>query len=272
MKRQIALIINLIIISQFAVIAQVSPKKTPVKHTVSPQKHIYAKKHTYHRVHRVDNRPEVTLDSIKNIGCLWGIDVSHHQPFIDWEVMSNDKPDFMFIKATEGTTIQDSKYETYYAEAKKLGIPVGSYHFFSYKCTGKEQADKFLSTIQYQSGDMLPVLDAEYTRSIPKNKIKVMKELTSFVNTVYEKLGIYPIIYCNYFYSQKYFDQEILKKCKLWIANYKAKPTCEYHLWQATNKGKLDSVKGLVDLNFFNGDKDALQELIYPPLPPLEAF
>lgn len=266
MKRQIALIINLIIISQFAV-AQASHKKTLVKHTYT-KKHI----HTKHRVRRIDTRPEVTLDSIKNIGCLWGIDISHHQPFIDWDLMSNDKPDFMFIKATEGTTIQDDKYNTYYSEARKLGIPVGSYHFFSYQCTGKEQADKFLSTLQYQSGDMLPVLDAEYTRSIPKNKTKVMKELTSFINTVYESLGIYPIVYCNYGFSQRYFDKDVLKKCKLWIANYKAKPTCEHHLWQATNKGKLDSVKGHVDLNFLNGNQDTLKELSYPVIPSLNKF
>ena len=39
---------------------------------------------------------------------LWGVDVSKHQKRVDWEVVAEEnRPDFVFLKATEGTLITD---------------------------------------------------------------------------------------------------------------------------------------------------------------------
>jgi lysozyme len=205
----------------------------------------------------------LTIDDVKDSDQLWGIDISHYQSDIDWSKMMVEKPHFMFIKASEGANMQDNKYFDYYTEAKKIGIPVGSYHFFSYKSTGKEQAKNFLSVAQHSTGDLIPVLDAEYTRSIPADKEKVTVELTDFVNAVYEQLGYYPIIYCNYKYFQAYLTESIQKKCKLWIVEYRNQPVGDWTLWQKTDKFKLAGIKGHVDLNFFKGNQTTLQELLY---------
>ena len=77
---------------------------------------------------------------------VWGIDISHYQEVFDWDRLKEHEPGFIFVKATEGTTIQDSKYAEYYKAIRKLDIPVGSYHFFTYKTSGKDQAKNFLST------------------------------------------------------------------------------------------------------------------------------
>jgi len=259
MKKHIAIILSLIMASHLSVSAQ-KAHKTPVK----TAHYAHAKSSKKRKVHKViDDRPEMTINDVKDMPNAWGIDVSHHQAEINWLTMVNEKPHFMFIKASEGMTILDEKYNSYYTEAKKMGIPVGSYHFFSFKSTGKEQANNFMSALQLQEGDLLPVLDAEYTRSMPKNKQKITIEITDFVNAVYEKLGLYPIIYCNYNFFLNYLDQDIQKKCKLWIANYKCKPECEWTLWQTTNKFKLNSIKGHVDLNIFYGNVESLKELFY---------
>jgi len=250
------------IASQFAVSAR-KPHKTTHRHRAHST-HVLAHSHKKNHAHKIkDNRPELTISDVKDSVNIWGIDVSHHQSDIDWLSLANEKPHFMFIKASEGVNIQDNKYPTYYAEARKLGIPVGSYHFFSYKSTGKEQANNFLSVAQHSNGDLLPVLDAEFTRSIPSDKEKVTAEILDFINAVYDKLGLYPIIYCNYRYCQTYLTEAIQKKCKLWIVDYKNKPECDWTLWQATNKFKLSSIKGHVDLNLFNGNINGLKELLY---------
>ncbi|HEY9124471.1 MAG TPA: glycoside hydrolase family 25 protein [Bacteroidales bacterium] len=268
MKGQLILISSILLSLYFAAHAQKTQIKsqrtviTAQSQTNAPVKAI--KRGHKHKVRKKDNRPYLTINDVRNIDSLWGIDISHHQTEIDWNALEAEKPHFMFIKATQGIDIEDHKYSTYYAEAKKLGIPVGSYHFFTYKYDGKQQAEKFLSVAQNQSGDLLPVLDAERTRHMPRNKYKITSELTAFIETVYEKLGHYPIIYCTYAYSQLYLNEEILKKCKLWIADYKSKPKCNYVVWQATDRLKLAAIKEHVDLNFLNRDSCSLQEIFKP--------
>jgi lysozyme len=263
MKKQIAIVLSLIMASHFGVSAQKTHKSTNHRVQAAHAQVHYSKKKKAHKKKKVDTRPVITVNDVKDLETPWGIDVSHYQSNINWTTLELEKPHFMFIKASEGLTIKDEKYNSYYAEARKMGIPVGSYHFFSYKSTGREQAENFLSSLQLQPGDLLPVLDAERTRSLPADKQKVTNELTDFINAVYEKLGIYPIIYCTHSYYQTYLNETIQDKCKLWIVDYKAKPECDWTLWQTTNKFKLMSINGHVDLNFYNGSKENLKELFY---------
>ncbi len=59
-----------------------------------------------------------------------GIDVSHHQRNIDWnKVATYTNIQFVYIKATEGTTFKDPKYVYNTNEARRNGLKVGSYHF-----------------------------------------------------------------------------------------------------------------------------------------------
>jgi lysozyme len=261
MKKRIVTLLSLIIALQFTVSAK-KPHHKSNHATYSSRTHSGSNKGR--KAHKVtDLRPVLTINDINDPEHLWGIDISHYQSDINWVELENEKPNFMFIKASEGADIQDTKYSSYYSEAKKIGIPVGSYHFFSYKSSGKEQAKNFLAVAQHSNGDLIPVLDAEYTRSIPADKEKVTAELSDFVDAVYEKLGYYPIIYCNYRYFSAYLTETIQKKCKLWIVEYKNQPNGDWTLWQKTDRFKLTAIKGHVDLNFFNGNQTGLQALLY---------
>jgi len=266
MKARLMLILSILLSLHCAAPAQKIQKKSQLVN-LNGQTHtsIKQKKHTHSRkTRKIDNRPYLTISDVRNIDSLWGIDISHHQTDIDWIALEAEKPHFMFIKATQGVDIEDHKYNTYYTEAKKIGIPVGSYHFFSYKHDGKKQAEKFLSVAKNQSGDLLPVLDVERTRRMPRNKYKITSEINAFIEAVFEKLGHYPIIYCTHAFSQLYLDEEILKKCKLWIADYRSRPTCNYTVWQASDRLKLSAIKEHVDVNFLKGDSCALYEILKP--------
>ena len=230
---------------------------------------VFARKtHKSHRNHKTTHKichihqPTVTLNDVNLLGTVWGIDVSHYQNNIDWEILGKQKPNFMFIKASEGITCHDSKYLENYSQAKKCKIPVGSYHFFSYKSCGKDQANNFLSVAQYKDSDLLPVLDVEFTRKMPKKDL-VINELTSFINTIYDKLGHYPIVYCDFRFYKLYLQEHLSDKCKLWIVNYKEKPSCNWAFWQTTDRFKLESIHGYVDLNMFNGPIANLNNMLY---------
>ena len=69
-----------------------------------------------------------------------GIDVSKFQGNINWTKVAKDKTvKFVYIKATEGTSIQDPYYKTNVAKARKAGLLVGSYHLYSSKTTAYQQ-------------------------------------------------------------------------------------------------------------------------------------
>jgi lysozyme len=248
MQKRLISILSIIILSQFAVFAK-KQHKTDKRHKAT------------HKVHHIQ-QPTVTLDDVKPLENVWGIDVSHYQNEIDWEKLGNQKPNFMFIKASEGIDLKDSKYLENYSEARKRKILVGSYHFFSYKSTGKDQANNFLSIAQHKDSDLLPVLDVEFTKKMPQ-KTEVVTELVNFVSTIYEKLGLYPIVYCDYRFYKLYLEEQLSDKCKFWIVNYKEKPNCDWAFWQTTDKFKLEGIRGFVDLNLFNGPVAGLNTMLY---------
>lgn len=195
-------------------------------------------------------------------GKIWGIDISHYQDITDWSKLQQQEPGFIFLKASEGSTIQDSKYTENYKAIRQLNIPVGSYHFFSYKSTAKEQAKNFLSIVRYQSGDLPLVLDAEFAKVMPAKEL-VRKELFEFMTIIYYKTGIYPIIYCPYKYYNTYLREGIPAECKLWIVDYRGKPNCNWTFWQTTEKYKMGGIKGYVDFNLFYGSMKDFKTLLH---------
>ena len=91
-----------------------------------------------------------------------GIDVSKFQGVIDWrKVKASGKVKFAYIKATEGTSIQDPMYKRNIDSARAAGILVGSYHLYSKKTTAYQQFGNFKKVVQKSKQDLIPVLDIE---------------------------------------------------------------------------------------------------------------
>ena len=179
---------------------------------------------------------------------IWGIDLSHHQRNINWNGFNNNTPDFVFLKATEGTTHKDSKYKEYKKKFDDLGITTGSYHFFSYQSKGRKQATEYLKFSNLKKGDLIPVLDCEYKSKMPSKEI-VTKELIAFIKQVKKEIGIYPIIYCECSYYQEFLAGHLNKKPIRWISDYKNSPSCQFTIWQTTNKFKHPAFTNFTDYN-----------------------
>ncbi len=200
-----------------------------------------------------------------------GVDVSHYQGDIDWEVLSGEGIDFAFIKATEGSSFVDDKFAYNFIEAQKCDIAVGAYHFFSFDSTGEAQAQNFINTVEPFKGMLPPVIDIEFYgvyAYTPKEKEAVKAQLDDMISAIEEHYGLLPIIYSteeayDYYLAEDYTEYDI------WIRNVMKKPTVKdgrkWTFWQYTNREKLSGYSGeekFIDMNVFFGTREEFEE--YP--------
>jgi len=199
---------------------------------------------------------------------ICGIDVSHYQGTIDWNKVThyeNNPIKFVYVKATEGSTIKDECYDRNLTLAKEKGLLVGSYHYFTSRATAEEQFENFKQTASKESQDLIPVVDIEECKHWTPDVFH--KNLQVFLNEVEAHYGKKPVIYTMpSFYNLYLIDR--YKDYKIFIAQYgdgipALKDGTDWHIWQFTRKGKIDGIRGNVDVNAINPGRDHNEILLY---------
>lgn len=187
----------------------------------------------------------------------YGIDVSRYQGRIDWQTVKNDKnAGYVYLKATEGASLIDNTYYYNLKEARKAGLKVGCYHFFSPTIDPEVQFNNFSKVVELKEQDLIPIIDVE-TRG--KGSLTSFRSrLTKFLRMVEEHYGIRPIIYtsCNFYndyLAGGYTDYKYM------IARYKDEvpqltDNIKFVMWQFTANGRIDGIKGPVDRSRFMDD------------------
>lgn len=200
-----------------------------------------------------------------------GIDLSHHNPIINWQIAAEENITFAYIKATEGSTHEDRNYPYNYDLASKTNVHVGSYHFYSFGVSGKEQAKHFIRVAKCKSGDMIPAIDIEHSAANPYSKDKdyianVISELKILANELYEHYGVNPVIYTNRDCYKLYIDGNFPDNL-IWMSDLDGEPSEKienWRIWQFTHKGKFPGVKDNVDLNYYRYSYAEFEELLLP--------
>jgi len=193
---------------------------------------------------------------------LWGIDISKYQKNIDWKLMvRKNKPDFVFVKVTEGTTIVDPLYRSHKKNLEKHDILHGAYHFMSFSSSGRSQAKKFIRYAGLKKGNMVPVLDVEYTRRRMPSKRKVLREIKNYCKVIEKHYGVKPIIYTHPHLYSTYLKGSF-KDYPLWICDYRNNPRHDWAIWQHTSRARLYGYKGRLDKNVMKSDKKTLSQLV----------
>lgn len=175
---------------------------------------------------------------------------------------------FVYIKSTEGTTIYNKYYAADYNSARKHVEKVGTYHFFSTKTSGKQQAEYFLKMSKISRGDMPPVLDVEPTHAqiTAMGGADIMfREIRTWMNIVEKATGCRPILYVGQSFVNRYLVDapDIKKKYNIWIARYgEYKPDVHLVYWQLSPDGKISGIHGDVDINVFNGYNDTYLDFL----------
>lgn len=202
-------------------------------------------------------------------GGLRGIDISHYQKEINWQMLQNGKIQdspltFVFIKATEGKDEFDEFFNFNFKNARKYNITRGAYHFFTTQSSGYDQAKFFCEKVKLQEGDLPPVLDIEIDMDALYDKDQTKQEILNWLSVVENQYQVKPIIYASYRFKQRYLSDPVFNQYPYWIAHYYV-DSLEYDgswaFWQHTDVGRVDGINGYVDIDMFNGTMDKLKQL-----------
>jgi lysozyme len=194
-----------------------------------------------------------------------GVDVSSYQGEIDWDVLAGQGIDFAFIKATEGSTFQDSRFAYNWENAGKTDLRIGAYHFFSFESPGETQAENFIRTVPMTDGMLPPVVDIEFYGDEENNSAqqeKVQGILTEILTGMEDHYGVKPIIYATRDTYERYIENAY-PEYDIWVRSVWTRPRIpdsEWTFWQYTNREQLKGYCGdekYIDMNVFSGTRDA---------------
>ena len=196
-----------------------------------------------------------------------GIDVSHHQGAIDWQRVRSSGIDFVYAKASQGSDFRDDAFVRYWDGARAVGLPRGAYHFFTLCRTGEEQARNFIAAVGNDMGELPPVIDAEFVGNCASRPPveDVAAELGVMIARVRQRFSRPPVLYVTYEFYDAYLAGK-LPTVELWIRDIWRHPHLPdgrtWVFWQFHNRGSVDGVGGPVDLNVFNGSREAFAQVV----------
>ncbi|GAB3218908.1 lysozyme [Glycomyces halotolerans] len=205
-----------------------------------------------------------------------GIDVSHYQGSINWNSVRSSGIQWAYIKATEGTSYKDPRFNANYPNAYHAGVIRGAYHFArpNYS-SGSAQANYFASNGGAWSADnrTLPgVLDIEHNPSGSScyglSTTQMRNWILSFYNTYKSRTGRDVVIYttASWWNSCTGNWTGMRLRSPLWVAHWGVSSprlpagwsSTTWTFWQYTSTGRVSGISGNVDRNYFNGSRTRL--------------
>ncbi|WP_416377059.1 GH25 family lysozyme [Arthrobacter sp. CDRTa11] len=213
-----------------------------------------------------------------------GLDVSGHQPSVDWQQQWNMGARFAYVKATEGSYFTNDYFNSQYQGSRNVGMIRGAYHFaIPNGSSASDQARFFVQNGGGWSADgytMPPVLDFEFNpyagRTIngfyfgntcyDMSPTQLASWVREFGSTMLSMTGRLPVIYTNTnWWKECLGDPPGFGDYPLWVAAYPAAPTnnagaipsswSTYSIWQYSSTGPFAG-----DSNVWNGSMAQLRE------------
>ena len=212
---------------------------------------------------------------------LFGIDVSHHQDWIDWQKVRSSGVRFAIIKASAGEGYIDPMFEQNMRGAAAAEIVTGSYHFFLPRYDPLAQARHYLRTLQELAGGQAtlpPCVDIE-TPGLGKSGFN--QALKVFTEEVFRLSGRTAMLYVSPGFWKSSLPVPVLSNYQLlrsgvdwaaehplWVAHYTSGWPCQVYpwagwaFWQYTSAGQIAGISTRVDLNLFSGTAADLSALV----------
>jgi len=206
------------------------------------------------------NRPSADAFPVR------GVDVSHYQGNVDWNQIQAQGVMFAYIKATEGSSYQDSAFQTNWAKVNLTELRAGAYHFFSFESPGLNQAENYINVVSAIDNMLPPVIDVE-----PYGKYKTLKEkadvvcqIKDWLNAVEAAFGMRPVIYTTEAFYGECIASEF-PDYDIWIRSVYKQPSksVQWTFWQYSNRVRLDGYDGeeqYIDMNTFRGAKEDFEK------------
>lgn len=190
-----------------------------------------------------------------------GIDVSSWQGDIDWKKVKEAGCDFAFIRVgyqngRNGEISEDKYFKANIENAISNNIKVGIY-FYSCAQTieeTQEQAKWTIEKIKSYNISLPVAFDWEEWNSFADYKLSfygISKLADAFINVCKDN-GYDGILYSSKNYLETIWHQELFPN--IWLAQYANTATYNksYNYWQMCNTGRIDGIKGDVDIDLAN--------------------
>jgi lysozyme len=202
-----------------------------------------------------------------------GVDVSHHQGHIDWQLVKASGHAFAFIKASEGADFRDTRFQENWRGARAAGLVTGAYHFFTFCAPGLLQAENFLAVAPRDGLALPPAVDVEYTGNCAgwESLDDVRRELFVFIRHAEAQLGHPLLLYTTEDVWRELVPPE-LHQHRYWLRSLWGQPSTDldWRFWQYSDTGSVPGVRGAVDLDVFAGEAAAWETFVARPQAELE--
>ena len=181
---------------------------------------------------------------------LRGIDVSYHDGEIDFTKVK-PQVDFVIMRAGYGIKDEDSKevkFNTYYEDAKKNNIPVGTY-WYCYALTPEsalQEAKVFLKKVKGKKFEFPVYYDVEEPSVLETGSENLKNIINTFCGEL-EKNNYYCGVYASLNVFLNKFPAEIYQNYAVWVAYWSQnRPQINgtsWGIWQYTSDGSMDGVQ-----------------------------
>jgi GH25 family lysozyme M1 (1,4-beta-N-acetylmuramidase) len=187
-----------------------------------------------------------------------GIDVSKWQEDIDFTKVKEAGASFVMIrmafqKESNGEISLDPYYIQNIQKAKAAGLQVGIYLYSTATSVKEavEQAEWVIHSLDNEVLDLPIVFDWESWSDFSKmhiNLYDINQIAKAFINTI-EDNGYTGMLYSSKTYLEYIWETSDFDS--IWLANYTEQTEYQgdYQIWQLTNIGRIDGIKGNVDIN-----------------------
>ena len=200
---------------------------------------------------------------------LKGVDVSSYQGLIDWKKVKMNEIDFAILKIIRKDLKPDSQFERNWSECEKVGLPVQGVYNYSYATTemkARADAKKVLEILGNRKPMVWLDVEDKCQMNLGYGLIAIINAYGKVITDAGLKFGVYT--------GQSFYNRYI-KPCggieyPLWIARYgsnngemntKYQPQINGIVgWQYTSKGRINGIKGCVDLNVWYKELNDLNE------------
>lgn len=201
-----------------------------------------------------------------------GLDVSSYQEDISFEGLKEDGFQFVYIKATEGSSHVDPKFQEHWKGAHRAHLLRGAYHFLSFDTDGRTQAENFIETVPgawlTEGSRLPPAVDIEMYgdyETVPPSKEEIDAVLQPLLEALEERYDKKPVLYTNPYIYETYL-RETYADYPVWISapDLEGSDGIDWTFCQFSFEGSSehvdDGVKDL-DLNVFDGSLRELKKL-----------
>ena len=183
-----------------------------------------------------------------------GIDISKHQKGLSMQSVKSAGYDFVILRGSytgygaDRTKQKDPCFESFYTQAKNVGLSVGVYHYSCArtKSEGKSEAQfLYKNCLKGKTFEMPIYIDVEDAKWQADNRQGVTDAVIGFCEEL-ESLGFYSGVYSSLSWFNSKLETDRLAGWTKWVARWttgaNTKPTVGFNafdMWQYTDNGRV---------------------------------